>query len=117
MDIAPVTSFPFATSQDIALTSWSGVAAGDSCTPIRLGVYSDRTVQVEGTFGGATVAIQGSNDDVHYHTLTDPQGNALSFSAGGLETVMELPYFLKPTVSAGDGTTNLTITLSGRRSI
>jgi hypothetical protein len=30
---------------------------------------------------------------------------------------MELPYFLKPTVSGGDGTTNLTITLSGRRSI
>lgn len=117
MDVAPTTTFPFATSQDIALTTWAGVAAGDTALPIKLGVYSDRVAQVEGTFGGATVAIQGSNDGSHYHTLTDPQGNALSFSAAGLETVMELPYFLKPVLSSGDGTTSLTITLSGRRSI
>lgn len=113
---AATTSFPFSTSQDVALSQWS-LAVGDTATPIKLGVYSDRTVQVAGTFGGATVTLQGSNNDVGYHTLTDPQGNALSFSAAGLETVMELPFFIKPVISGGDGTTALDIILSGRRSI
>jgi pyruvate/2-oxoacid:ferredoxin oxidoreductase alpha subunit len=116
MEIAPDTVFPQRQAGEISLTTWDSVAAGDTCTAFVLSVYSDRVVQVEGVFGGASVALQGSNDGVNYHTLTDPQGNALSFAAGGLETVMELPYYIKPLLSGGDGTTNLTITLSGRRS-
>ncbi len=115
MEIAPDTTYPSSTSQDVALTTWA-LAVADTALPVKLGVYSDRTVQVEGTFGGASVSLQGSNDGVNYHTLTDPQGNALTFSAPGLETVMELPFFIKPTLSGGDGTTSVVVTMSGRRS-
>jgi hypothetical protein len=115
MEITPTTLFPTRNAGEISLTTWVAVAAGDTCEPFVLSVYSDRVVQVEGTFGGASIALKGSNDATNYHTLTDPQGNALSFTAGGLETVMELPYYIKPTITGGDGTTSLNITLSGRR--
>lgn len=115
--IDPVNTFPFQTSQDVAITTWPNVAAGDTCGHIRLGVWSDRTVQVGGSFGGATVRIQGSNDDIEYFTLTDPQGNPLSFVAAGLEAIIELPAFLRPAIEGGDGTTAVNIIVSGRRSI
>ena len=115
-NIYPVNTFPFQTSQDVAITTWSDVAAGDTCEPIRLGVWSDRTVQVGGTFGGATVSIQGSNDDIEYFTLTDPQGNPLTFAAAGLEAIIELPAFLRPTITGGDGA-SVKVIVSGRRSI
>lgn len=115
--IAPVNTFPFQTSQDVAITTWPDVAAGDTCNPVRLGVWSDRTVQVGGSFGGATVYVQGSNDDTEYFTLTDPQGNPLSFVAPGLEAIIELPAFLRPLVTGGDVTTNVKIIISGRRSV
>lgn len=114
MEIAPVKSFPNLTAGEIGLISWQ-MAQGDTAVPFVLSVYADRTVQVEGTFGGASVAIEGSNDGTNYHTMTDPQGNALLFAAAGLETIMELPYYVRPAVSGGDGTTDLTITLCGRR--
>lgn len=112
-----VTSFPFETSLDVAVTTWDGLAAGDDGEPVRLAVYSDRSIQVSGTFGGASVTIGGSNDGVTYHALTDTAGEPLTLTSGALKQIVELPVFLKPRVFGGDGTTALTVTLAGRRSI
>lgn len=80
--------------------------------------YADRSVQVTGTFGGATVVLQGSNDgEATLYTLDDPQGNDLSFSAAGGKGVSEVPELTRPFISAGaSGTTDLTIYLTCRRS-
>lgn len=117
MSVAPVTSFPFETSTDVAVTTWAPLQADDDGEPVRLAVYSDRSVQVSGTFGGASVTIGGSNDGETYHALTDAQGNVLTLTSGVLKAVIELPIFLKPKVFGGDGTTNLKVVLSGRRSV
>lgn len=114
---APATGFPFETSLDVAVTSWAGLLAGDDGAAVRLAVFSDRSIQVEGEFGGAVVTIGGSNDGVHYHQLSDTAGEPLTFSQGGLKQIVELPVFLKPWVTGGDGSTNTTVTLAGRRSI
>lgn len=113
----PVTTFPFETSLDVAVTTWSGLLFDDDGEPVRLAVYSDRAIQVSGTFGGASVTIGGSNDGETYHALTDTQGNALTLTSGALKQIVELPIFIKPRVFGGDGTTNLKVILSGRRSI
>jgi len=82
---------------------------------------SIRSVQITGTFGaGGTCVIEGSNDGTNYATLADPQGNALSFTAAGIEAILENTKYIRPRVTAGDGTTSLTVTLlasrrSGRR--
>lgn len=83
---------------------WPNLTTGDTGTPMPHSQYTDKSVQVVGTFGGATVVIQGSNDDgVNWTTLTDPQGNALSFSAAGLEMVSEATGLIRPSVSGGAG--------------
>lgn len=78
---------------------------------------ADRSVQVFGTFGaGGTVVIEGSNDGgVTWATLHDPQGNALSFTAVAFRTIDEVSEMIRPRVSAGDGTTALTVAMVFRR--
>lgn len=90
--------------------AWA-LANGESGDPVEFGDFPDRSVQIGGTFGaGGTVVIKGSNDGVNYIVLTDPQGNPLSFTAEGIEAISEVTEFLRPAVTAGDGTTAITIT-------
>lgn len=112
-----VTTFPFETSLDVAVTTWAGMSANDDGEPVRLAVYSDRSIQVSGVFGGASVTIGGSNDGETYHALTDTQGDPLTLTAGALKQIIELPVFIKPRVFGGDGSTNLKFVLSGRKSV
>ncbi len=84
----------------------------DVGSAIEYPAHSDRSVQVDGTFGaGGTVVIQGSNDGTNWYTLNDPQGNALSFTSSKIEAVMEITQYIRPKVTAGDGTTSLTVTM------
>ena len=115
--VGPVTTFPFETSLDVAVTTWAPLAADDDGAPVRLAVYSDRSIQVAGTFGGASVTIGGSNDGITYHALSDPSGNVLTLTSAALRAIVELPIFIKPRVFGGNGTTSLSVVLSGRRSI
>lgn len=101
---------------DWVLNTWSGLLNGDDGSPVRCVSFSDRSVQVDGTAGeGGTLVIEGSNDGVTYYTLDDPQGNALSFTAPKIESVLELVQFIRPRVTAGDETTEFKVTLLGRR--
>lgn len=102
---APIDqSFPGESS----LVTWTGLLNGDDGTPVQLGAYSDRSVQFGGTFGaGGTIVLEGSNDGTTYFTLTDPQGSAISKGSASLEGVVEPTRYVRPRVTAGDGTTNL----------
>jgi hypothetical protein len=42
--------------------------------------------------------------------VTDPQGNALSFTTAKIECISELVRYIRPRVTGGDGTTSLTVT-------
>lgn len=66
--------------------------------------WADRTVHVTGTFGGATVTIQGSNDNVTFATLNDNTGAALTFTAAGLKVILENPTYIRAVTSGGAGT-------------
>jgi hypothetical protein len=81
--------------------------------------YMDRSVQVSGTYGGATVVIEGSNDGAAWFTLTDPFEDALSFATSdNLMAIVEPVKYIRPTISSSSGTTDLDVTLlavGGRR--
>ena len=79
--------------------------------------WADRTIQLIGTFGAAaTVVWEGSNDGINFATLTDPQGNTLSKTAAGIETVMEITEWARPRLaSGGDGSTDIDVILLCRR--
>lgn len=96
------------------LATWANMAqsTSDVGAAIEFTGFPDRTVQVEGTFGvGGQVTIQGSNDGTNFRTLTDPQGNALVFSSAGVEVISEVPRYVRPAVTGGDGDTDLTVTM------
>lgn len=95
---------------DCYLATWAGMGNADDGTPVRMAGASDRAVQIEGTFGGATVAMQGSMDGTLWQPLTDPQGNAISTTAAKLEQISELTRYIRPLTSGGVGT-NITVRL------
>jgi hypothetical protein len=97
------------------LITWSGLLSGDDGTRVTLSDFPDRTVQFIGTFGaGGTVSFEGSNDGSNWIALTDPQGNAITKTSASMEFVTETPRYVRPRVTAGDGTTDLTVILFAR---
>lgn len=85
-------------------------------TPLAYPAHADRSVQVVGTFGGGTLTMQGSNDGgTTWASLTDPQGNAVAFTAVGIEQITELTALIRPSLSGGDGTTDLDVYVLLRR--
>jgi len=103
---------------DNRIYTWSPMASGDTGAPIGSTGSGDRTVQVQGTFGvGGTVVIEGSLDNVNWFTLRDPTGASLSFTSAGLKTVLENVVELRPRVTGGDGTTQITVIMAVRRSV
>lgn len=81
--------------------AWEGMASGDTAVAVELAQLADRSVQVSGAFDGATINIEGSINGVDYATLTDPQGNALSFTSGRIEGVTELVAYIRPAIVGG----------------
>jgi hypothetical protein len=97
------------------LVTWSGLLNGDDGSPVNLSDFPDRTVQFIGTFGvGGSVNFEGSNNGTNWIVLTDPQGNSITKTAASLEFTTETPLFVRPNVTAGDGTTNLTVIMFAR---
>lgn len=98
------------------IVTWALIANGDDGTPLAMVGSADRAIQITGTFGsGGSITIQGSNDGSTYATLHDPGGNDLTFTSPGIHAVLEITKFIRPKVTAGDGTTSLNAILLVRR--
>jgi len=94
------------------LYTWGPMANGDVGQPATtVRGFVDRSVQAEGTFGsGGSVAAEGSNDGTNFRALTNPQGTTIAITSGGIQQVTEAVAQFRPHVTAGDGTTALTVT-------
>lgn len=91
---------------------WSGLTTtNDVGSAVGWNAGRDRTVQAFGTFGtGGHVKLEGSNDGgTTWAVLNDPQGSAIDFTAAGIKAVQEAALLVRPKVTAGDGTTSLTV--------
>jgi len=93
------------------VATWSPLAQGDTGEPVGFSQYSDKSVQVAGAFGGASVRIEGSNNGVDWAVLTDPQGNDLVISASKIEMITEATAHVRPVVVGGSGTTALSVAM------
>lgn len=91
--------------------AWLAIPLNGDGESIPFCQYTDKSAQVTGTFGGATVQIEGSNNGADWATLTDPQGNSLSFTGPKIEMVAEATYLVRPKVTGGDGTTSINVHL------
>lgn len=87
---------------NVAVYTWTGLATGDTGQPLRGPGFTDASYQVGGTFGGATVVIEGSNDGITYGTLVDPFNVPLSFTAASAPTqVLPICLWIRPRVTGG----------------
>lgn len=114
----------------VLLVVWPNLLNGDTGQPYVCPDKSEKSVQASGTPGAAgSCTIQGSNGQAFqsvlaggaaagvapsYASLNDPQGNVLTFAAADvtankIEEVLENPLVIRPSVTAGDGTTSITI--------
>ena len=97
---------------------WTPLANGDDGQWFDTQDFPDISVQVFGTFGvGGNLRVQGTNELVPANPaiLADSQGNALDITAAKIEQVLENVRWIRPIVTAGDGTTALTVQLYGGR--
>ncbi|MGH8897503.1 MAG: hypothetical protein ACRDZ4_10865 [Egibacteraceae bacterium] len=93
--------------------TWTGLLNGDDGSPVEAPDHTFKEVQVFGTFGaGGNLRVQGSLDGgTTFAALNDPQGNALNVGAAAIERVQESTARVRPLVTAGDGTTSLTVVM------
>lgn len=87
--------------------TWPAVINGNQGQPYA-GDWFTAFFQVTGTFGAAgSVQIEGSNDGVNWIILGAALTAAGFFAGLGVGV---RPKFIRPNVTAGDGTTALTVT-------
>ena len=104
-------------SWELVRVTWAAIGDADTCTDEPIGHLVDKSVHVYGTFGGATVVIQGSDEVTPSErvTLNDSrgEGNPLSFTALDLRQVLEITAFVRPS-STGGGGSSTTVSIVGR---
>ena len=70
----------------LKLYTWLLTSANADGAPVQANQWADRTFQATGTFGGATCAVEGSNDGVSWFTLSNAAGaTAATFTAAGMK--------------------------------
>lgn len=108
MATVPLTRTPTQSSVAFVAT-WTPLATGDVGAALPFSQYTDKSVQVFGTFDGATLRVEGSNDGENWATLTDPQGNDLLITSAKIEMVTEATAHIRPFVVGGGASTSLTV--------
>jgi hypothetical protein len=98
--ITPNTDGPISTAK---VVNWTGIATGDTINsyaiPEELGVSG--CVQITGTFGGATVSMEVSNDGDTWFTLKDDNNAAITVTANGFADFSTAAIYIRPVISGG----------------
>lgn len=91
---------------------WTDYSTADTSTPIKVQNMQGLagSVQITGTFGGATIALQVSNDGTNFVTLNDNIGAPITFTSAGMREFSTAALFIKPTSSGGTAD-NVTVTI------
>lgn len=94
------------------LVTWPAMANGDTGQPLMMPSHPDKTVQLVGTLStGGELTMEGSNDNTNWFTLTDAGGTSIVLTALGGKTIMENPLYIRPSITGGDGSTSLTVSV------
>lgn len=100
---------------NVVQKKWAMTSA-DTGVGVSLPNFPDKTITVTGTWGSATLVVQGANEDVDasYINMTDPQGNAISKTSDFIEALLENPLFIRVKTSGGTNSV-LTAIVTGRQ--
>jgi acetylornithine/succinyldiaminopimelate/putrescine aminotransferase len=99
------------------VVTWAALGNADNGQAFDWASYSDRSAHIAGTFGGATVVMEGSNTTSNYVTSTDTLGNAVSVTSLGLKQINEIVRRIRPRTSGGTGTAVTVTMVAARRAV
>jgi hypothetical protein len=101
--VSPAFDFVSAQAAKVPRISWSGIITGDTIVelPIAAQAAVVGSVQFSGTFGGATVGLQVSNDGTTFFTLRDLSGAPVSAAAAAFFEFTTAALFLRPVIVGG----------------
>lgn len=82
---------------------WETLTESDTAASQRVNISGTvlSSVSVVGTFGGATVLLQGSHDNTNWFTVKDSAGNDVSFTAAGSAETPSTFVFYRFSASGG----------------
>lgn len=85
------------------IVAWLAVTEADTCVPYQGGNLSDKAIHVSGTFGGASVAVFGSNNQFATAgaALRDPSSTVIAITAETIKTILENTDMFKPLITGG----------------
>ena len=109
MPITPVHNLIGERDGSVKEWLWTLLSANTDGVGVEVPEYGDITWTADGTFGGATVAIEGSGDNVNFYPIKNVAGAAaITFTAGGMAAGIENPRYVRARLSvAGAGATIL----------
>lgn len=93
-------------------STWAALANGESGDAASPPVEATtRSVQVSGTFGiGGSVTVEGSNDNINWASLSNSFASTpIAMTSAGIQDILQNTLFIRPRVTAGDGTTALKV--------
>ena len=98
------------------LLTWALVTATPDGVAFSKLEKSECCVQATGTFGGATVTWQGSNDNVNWFTCTNAAGGtAATLTAAGGMQIIERPVYMRPNLTTVGSGATISVTAFLRR--
>jgi hypothetical protein len=98
------------TAPGAVIVTWA-LTSADTGTAFQLPAAGDMTCHIFGTFGGATITMQGSSDGTNWHPMTQKGGTAnMAYTTTANHTPNEMPPFVRA-ISAGGTSTAITASL------
>lgn len=84
---------------------WAALATGDTINRFTVTEQWGLAgcVQFAGTFGGATMGLQMSNDGANWVAVKDLQGNNISATSGAMFEFTCSAAYIRPSISGGTG--------------
>lgn len=100
----------------VLLVTWALTSTNTDGSPMEFVEWADRTWQAVGTWGGATLTFQGSNDGANWFSLTNAAGGAAAtLSANGGLATIGLPRYVRPSLTTPGVGATVTVTVCARR--
>lgn len=96
--------------------SWELLTASPAGAPMSFVQWSDRTWTAVGTWGGATLAFEGSNDLSNWFAMNNAAGGlTASLTANGMVTTIELPLYVRPNLITAGTEADVVVSVCARR--
>lgn len=80
---------------------WAAATEADTFAAIKMAGFSARSISIQGTFGSATVVLNGSIDGTNYSGLSNAAGVAISKTSAAVVGVFEATLYYQPAASGG----------------